>query len=134
MAESARRSAPVAVDENPAAGAAIVVGGNPFGVTARPLDEMALDPDVLAAVPTLVSRLPDFTFRPLARQDGDDFVAQRRWLARNDDLVGKGRHRNRTQAGDECQTAEHAATGEILHGTPPGWTERERFRAHRVPG
>src|SRR5476651_1744838 len=97
MAESGQRSAPVAVDENPAAGAAVVVGGNPFGAMARPLGVMAFDPNMFAAVPAPVSGLPDFTFRPLAWQDGDDFGPQRWRLARDDDLVGKGRHRDGTQ-------------------------------------
>src|SRR5512140_1817282 len=71
-------SVPVAFDVDPAARALLPAARDPFGARPRPLDIVALHPDMLVAVPAPVAGLPALDLDPLARQDGHHLDPRRR--------------------------------------------------------
>src|SRR6185437_5113724 len=113
-------SAPVAVDEDPATGAAVIVGRYPLRAAARPGGIVAFDPYMLATVPAPVARLPDVDLGPFVRQHRNDLAPHRRRLVGDDDFLGKGgeRYDAHTCGAKACsngEAAQQAATVDVLH-------------------
>src|SRR5881394_3651741 len=77
-ADGPKGSVPVAFDIDPAAWPLFPPTRGPLCPGARPRYIVALDPDILTAVPSPVTRLPVLDLDALARQDRNDLDAWRR--------------------------------------------------------